>query len=108
MLFAKDLLGRSPGADILFVESPESRDEMAEVCRSLKKPCIANMADGGRTPILPAAELQELGYALAIWPALGFLSMGAALQKAYADLKANGETSDAISLRSLSRPFSSS
>ncbi|MFC3229904.1 oxaloacetate decarboxylase [Marinibaculum pumilum] len=80
------------GADILFVESPESRDEMAEVCRSLKKPCIANMADGGRTPILPAAELQELGYALAIWPALGFLSMGAAVAHAYTRFKETGSS----------------
>lgn len=78
------------GADILFVESPESREEMARICASLDKPCLANMADGGRTPILPAAELQSLGYALAIWPAIGFLSMGAAIDHAYRRLKETG------------------
>ena len=56
------------------------------------------MVNGGRTPLLSAARLKEIGYSVAIHPAVGFLSMGAALQKAYADLKANGETSDAIDL----------
>jgi len=78
------------GADILFVESPESRDEMAKICATLDKPCLANMADGGRTPILPAAELESLGYALAIWPAVGFLSMGAAVDHAFRRLKETG------------------
>ncbi|MEQ8346978.1 MAG: isocitrate lyase/PEP mutase family protein [Sneathiellaceae bacterium] len=80
------------GADILFVESPESREEMAEVCSRLDKPCIANMADGGRTPILPAGELKALGYSLAIWPALGFLSMGAAVAHAYQRFKETGSS----------------
>ena len=48
---------------------------------------------------LPMADrLKELGFSIGIHPALGFLAMGAALQKAYADLKANGETTDAIDL----------
>ncbi|MDQ0316885.1 isocitrate lyase/PEP mutase family protein [Amorphus orientalis] len=86
------------GADIVFVESPESEDEMKRVADEIDAPLFANMVNGGRTPLLSAARLKELGYSIAIHPAIGFLSMGAALQKAYADLLANGETSADIDL----------
>ena len=67
------------GADIVFVESPESEDEMARIGGEIEAPLLANMVEGGRTPMLPAARLQELGYAMAIYPAVGFLAMTAAL-----------------------------
>ena len=86
------------GADIVFVESPESEDEMRRVADEIDAPLFANMVNGGRTPLLSAARLKEIGYSVAIHPAVGFLAMGAALQKAYADLKENGETSDGIDL----------
>jgi len=56
------------GADVAFVESPESRDEMMALNSRLKMPTLANMVEGGRTPVLPAGDLQTLGYALAIYP----------------------------------------
>jgi 2-methylisocitrate lyase-like PEP mutase family enzyme len=56
------------GADVIFVESPENEAEMRLVCTSLTKPCLANQVEGGRTPMLPAATLQEMGYRLAIYP----------------------------------------
>ncbi len=58
------------GADVLFVEAPQSRDELAEVGRALSGtlPLLANMVDGGDTPPLPAAELAELGFKLVIFP----------------------------------------
>jgi 2-methylisocitrate lyase-like PEP mutase family enzyme len=80
------------GADILFVESPESEEEMARICSRLDKPVLMNMVEGGRTPILPAATLQELGYAFAIYPASGFLAAGAALTGIYQSLQAEGST----------------
>lgn len=86
------------GADVVFVESPESEDEMKRICDEIDAPLFANMVNGGRTPLLSADRLKELGFSIGIHPALGFLSMGAALQKAYADLKAHGETTDAIDL----------
>ena len=55
------------GADMLFVESPESEEEMIAIGRELgDKPLIANMVEGGRTPMLSNARLAEIGYALAI------------------------------------------
>jgi 2-methylisocitrate lyase-like PEP mutase family enzyme len=80
------------GADLLFVESPESVEEMARIGRTFDVPLVANMVEGGRTPLLDAAALQALGYRLAIFPALGFLAAGAALEKAYVGLKARGSS----------------
>lgn len=80
------------GADIIFIESPESEAEMAEIGRSIAKPLLANMVEGGRTPVLPAARLKELGYAIAIYPGTGFLHVAAALEKAYAHLKQHGDS----------------
>ena len=80
------------GADLLFVESPESIEEMERIGRTFDVPLVANMVEGGRTPILDAATLQQLGYRLAIFPALGFLAAGAVLQQAYAGLKARGSS----------------
>jgi 2,3-dimethylmalate lyase len=82
------------GADIVFVESPESETEMVEIGRQLgpRWPLLANMVEGGRTPILPAEKLKALGYAIAIYPGLGFLTAAAALERAYAHLKAHGDS----------------
>jgi 2-methylisocitrate lyase-like PEP mutase family enzyme len=80
------------GADLLFVESPESIEEMERIGRTFDVPLVANMVEGGRTPILDAQTLQRLGYRLAIFPALGFLAAGAVLEKAYAGLKATGSS----------------
>ncbi len=88
------------GADLIFVESPESTEEMARIGREIDRPLIANMVNGGRTPLLSADELQALGFAVAIHPAAGFLSAAAALQTAYADLKANGINTDRTELYS--------
>lgn len=80
------------GADILFIESPESVEEMEQICRSFDLPLLANMVEGGRTPLLGGDELQALGYSLAIFPALGFLAAGAALRNAYAALRSSGDS----------------
>ncbi|MBV1798101.1 oxaloacetate decarboxylase [Siccirubricoccus sp. G192] len=80
------------GADIVFIESPESEAEMAEIGRSIGKPLLANNVEGGRTPILPAKRLEELGYAIAIYPAVGFLAAAAALERAFAHLKQHGDS----------------
>jgi 2,3-dimethylmalate lyase len=77
------------GADVLFVESPETPEEMRKICETFKGvPLLANMVHGGgRTPMLDFQELQKVGYRIAIYPALGFLSMGGALDKAYGELR---------------------
>jgi len=56
------------GADVIFVESPETEEELAIVARSVNVPVLANMVEGGRTPILPAGQLAKLGFSMAIYP----------------------------------------
>lgn len=80
------------GADVLFVESPESMDELAIIGRTFDVPLVANIVEGGRTPQPTARELQDMGFALAIHPGLGFLAMGHALQQAYTHLKEAGDS----------------
>ena len=86
------------GADVVFVESPESEDEMKRVADEIDAPLFANMVQGGRTPLLSAERLKEIGYAIAIHPAVGFLAVGAALTKSYGDLLAHGESTGAAEL----------
>ncbi len=80
------------GADIVFVESPETEDEMARIGGEIDAPLLANMVEGGRTPILSATKLQALGYAMAIYPALGFLAASAALERVYGHLLAHRDS----------------
>ena len=80
------------GADLIFIEAPESRDEMRTIARAFDQPLVANMVDGGKTPVLSAPELAELGYSLAIFPATGFLAMGAALKRAYGHILRAGSS----------------
>jgi 2,3-dimethylmalate lyase len=84
------------GADIVFVESPESEAELAEVGRRIGKPLLANLVNGGRTPMLPVDRLAKLGFSLAIFPAVGFLAAGRALQAAYEDLQKHGTSTKAV------------
>lgn len=56
------------GADILYVESVQSLDEMREVTRVIKNPNLVDLVEGGRTPLLSAHELEDVGYKIAIFP----------------------------------------
>jgi 2-methylisocitrate lyase-like PEP mutase family enzyme len=86
-------LYRKAGADLLFIESPESVEEMERIGRAFVGiPLVANMVEGGRTPLLDAATLERIGYRLAIFPALGFLAAGAVLDKAYRGLRKQGSS----------------
>jgi len=84
------------GADIIFIESPQSVEEMERVGQTFKgMPMLANMVEGGLTPILPQAELERIGYSIAIYPATGFLAMGAVLKKVYQQILETGSSIDA-------------
>jgi 2-methylisocitrate lyase-like PEP mutase family enzyme len=93
---------RAEGADVIFVESPQSEAELETVGQAFPGvPLLANMVEGGRTPILPAARLQALGYRLAIYPnALTRLFAKAGLEM-LASLKETG-SSNAMAPRMLS------
>ncbi len=80
------------GADILFIESPESIGEMERIGRAFDVPLLANMVEGGRTPIVSASDLESLGYKIAIYPVAGLLAAAGALESVYAHLLSTGST----------------
>jgi 2,3-dimethylmalate lyase len=80
------------GADILFIESPESEDEMRAIGRAFDLPLVANMVEKGRTPVLTKAELESIGYRLAIFPVSALLAAIQAMSGVYAHLRATGSS----------------
>lgn len=85
------------GADVLFIESPESEEEMARIGDRFRGvPLLANIVEGGRTPVLPRARLQEFGYAISIHPGSAFMATAAACASIYHTLHATGATIDAV------------
>jgi 2-methylisocitrate lyase-like PEP mutase family enzyme len=80
------------GADIVFVESPESVEEMEKIGASIDAMLLVNVVEGGSTPVLPAAEYQSIGYNIAIYPGAGFLAVGAALKSVYTQIKETGSS----------------
>ncbi|MEL0218557.1 MAG: isocitrate lyase/PEP mutase family protein [Gammaproteobacteria bacterium] len=83
---------RSAGADVLFVESPESLDEMRMINEQLSgTPTLANMVGGGKTPMLADAELHALGYDIAIHPVYLLGAAVTAMREALRTLQATGE-----------------
>ncbi len=82
------------GADILFVESPESEDEMRQIGQSLKTPLVANMVEKGRTPVLSRDALEALGYKLAIFPVTALLASVHAMQNVYKQFQTQGSSAD--------------
>jgi 2-methylisocitrate lyase-like PEP mutase family enzyme len=90
------------GADMLFVEAPTNREQMERIGAGLGlgKPMLANMVEGGRTPLLPAAELEKLGFAMVIFPAGVVRAIAHTARDFYATLKQHG-TSDPFRPRML-------
>jgi 2-methylisocitrate lyase-like PEP mutase family enzyme len=88
------------GADVLFIESPESEEEMAKICASFDLPLLVNVVDGGSTPVLSKQAYIDLGYQIAIYPGTGFMATAHALHSIYGTLKKTGASLDLdVSLR---------
>ena len=75
------------GADLVFVEAPRSEDEMRRICAEVLVPQLANMVEGGDTPLLPPARLEALGYRIAAYPLTLLSSAVHAMQAALASLR---------------------
>ena len=85
-------LYREAGADLLFVEAPMTVDEMRRVCSEIPAPCLANNIEGGRTPILSARQLEEMGFATVTWPVSACYTIARALRETYGALLRDGHT----------------
>jgi 2-methylisocitrate lyase-like PEP mutase family enzyme len=80
------------GVDLVFVESPRSEAELERIGQAIPKPLLANMVETGLTPILPAARLQALGFAAAIYPGALGRFIGKQVQDFLARFRAEGTT----------------
>lgn len=83
---------REAGADVLFVEAPRTREELARVARELPPPVMANMVEGGVTPAVPSGELEAMGFRLVIFPGSAVRAAAAAVLRAMQILRAEGTT----------------
>ena len=82
------------GADILFIESPESIDEMKRIGSHFDLPVLANMVDTGKTPVLPKEQLESLGYKVAIFPVTALLASVKAMHAVYSTFAEKGSSNE--------------
>lgn len=84
------------GADVIFFEATRSVGELDRVADRLDAPLLANMTEGGKTPMLTAQELDDLGYSVVLFPATGFKAMLKTLQELYAEIVETGTQQGAM------------
>ena len=90
---ARAALYREAGADMLFIEAPRQRDELGRIgALGQTTPLMANMVEGGKTPMLTASELEKLGFAFVIFPGAIVRALAKAAEEFYGSLKAHGST----------------
>ena len=80
------------GADVVFIESPESEEELKIIGAEIDALLLANMVPNGRTPIVTSQTLKEWGFNIAIYPNSGFSPVAETLRQAYSHLHENGTT----------------
>jgi 2-methylisocitrate lyase-like PEP mutase family enzyme len=88
------LLYRDAGADLLFIEAPKAREELEKITNRAggTVPLMANMVEGGKTPMLSASELETLGFSLVIFPGGIVRTLAKTATEYYASLAAHGST----------------
>ena len=87
---------KEAGADALFVEAPRSREELNTIARDLPPPLVANMLEGGVTPLLTKAELEDLGFQLVVCPLTALYASAKAMQEMFNLIKTAGTTRAAL------------
>jgi methylisocitrate lyase len=81
------------GADVVFVEAPESRDELERVATAFERPSFANMIEGGKTPYLSGEALEAMGFGVVVYPLSGLFGATRALEEVYGALDEEGDVS---------------
>ena len=89
----RGLQNKKTGADAVFVEAPRSIDEMKQIGKSIKAPLVANMIEGGATPISSAQELHKMGFKIILYPLSVLFANTFATMNILQELKKTGTTS---------------
>jgi 2,3-dimethylmalate lyase len=88
----RGLAFKEAGADAIFIEAPESKEEMKEIAHQVPGPMVANMLERGVTPLMGPKELKELGFDLIVWPLAPLYSAAQSLTEVYTTLRRDGST----------------
>jgi len=80
------------GADAVFIEAPESKEEMKEISCRVPGPLVANMLERGATPLMGPQELKGLGFELIVWPLAPLYGVAQSLTDIYGTLRLQGST----------------
>ena len=88
----RGLAFKEAGADAVFIEAPESKEEMKEIAHQVPGPLVANMLERGVTPLMGPKELKELGFDLIVWPLAPLYSAAQSLTEVYTTLRRDGST----------------
>ena len=88
----RGLAFKAAGADAVFIEAPESKEEMREISKQIPGPLVANMLERGVTPLMAPKELKELGFDLIVWPLAPLYSVAKSLTDVYTTLRRDGST----------------
>ncbi len=83
---------RDAGADLIFIEAPQSVEDMRRITKEVNAPLLANMVEGGKTPILSARELQTIGYSVVAFPLSTLYAAAWALREVMTKLAREGST----------------
>ncbi|HEY7554900.1 MAG TPA: isocitrate lyase/PEP mutase family protein [Candidatus Binatia bacterium] len=83
---------KEAGADAVFIEAPQNKEEMKEIARQVPGPLVANMLERGVTPLMDPAELKELGFQMIVWPLAPLYSVAKTLAETYGTLRREGST----------------
>ena len=86
------LAAREAGADASFIEAPSSVEQLAEIGRRVPKPMVANMIEGGKTPVLPREQLAAMGFQLILYPLAGLFAAAKAIRTVYEQVYRDGTT----------------
>jgi methylisocitrate lyase len=87
---------KEAGADAVFIEAPESKEEMREIARNVPGPLVANMIERGVTPLMEPDELKQLGFELIVWPLGPLYASTKALKDLYTTLRRKGTTKEML------------
>lgn len=80
------------GADVIFIEAPQSEDELKAICANVKVPLMANMVETGKTPLMTTTELKQMGFQLVIYPVSLLFSAAKTMRHVAEELKISGTT----------------
>lgn len=83
---------RKVGADAVFIEAPRTIDDLKKIGKSVNAPLVANMMEGGKTPLLSAEELRKMGFRLVVFPLSALFATTYAIRETFKALKSKGIT----------------